>query len=210
MIRILIADDHPIVRQGFKTVLEREKDLRVAGEAGAGPEVIEKLRSAPYEVLVLDLSLPGMSGLEVLKQARGEGIKVPTLILSAYAEEQYAVRALRAGAAGYLTKEVAKEELVKAVRTIASGKKYITTTVAEKLAGLIQRDADRPAHELLSDREFEVLRRVASGRTPGEIAQELHLSVSTVSTYRSRILDKLDLRTSAELTYYALVHGLVD
>jgi len=210
MIKILIADDHPVVRQGFKTVLNRERGFSVTGEAATGPEVIEQCRNGSFDLLILDLSLPQLSGLDVLKQLHSEELRIPTLIVSVHAEERYALRALRAGAFGYLTKHAAWEQLVEAARTIAAGRKFITPTLAESLAEFLHEDFDRPLHERLSDREFEILRLIASGMGTTAIAEKLHLGVSTVSTYRSRILAKLKVRTTSELTHYAMQHGLID
>jgi len=210
MIKILIADDHAIVRAGLKQILEDTSDLTVAGEAASGREVFELIRQEEFDILVLDISLPGKSGLEVLKDVKSEHPALPVLVLSIYPEEQYAVRVLKAGAAGYVTKESAPAELVAAIRKVARGGKYITASLAESLADNLEQDLSQPLHHRLSDREYTVLCLLASGKTVTEIAADLCLSPKTISTYRARILEKMHLRTNAELIHYAMQHGLVD
>jgi len=210
MIRILIADDHAIVRQGLKQILADTPDLVVVGEAANGVEALRMLREQPYDMLLLDISMPGKSGIEVLKQIKQEAPKLPVLILSIYPEEQYAVRLIKAGAACYLSKESAPEQLVTAIRTVAAGKRFISPSVAELLANELERDSDQPPHQALSDREFQILRLIASGKTVSEIADALALSVKTVSTYRTRLLDKMQLKNNAELTHYAIKNNLIE
>ena len=210
MIRILIADDHPIVRRGLKDILESEADMTVAGEAENGTRALELARAQHWDAVVLDLTMPGKTGLEVLKQLADEQPKLPVLILSVHPEDQYALRALRAGASGYMTKETAPEQLVAAVRRVIAGGKYISASLAERLAGNLRVDPTRPPHESLSDREFQVLRLLAQGRTVGQIAEELFLSPKTVSTYRARVLEKMSLDSNGALMRYAMEHGLVD
>ncbi len=208
MIRILITDDHAVVREGLKRILKEEFPDTTFGEATSGNEALDKTRAEAWDVIILDISMSGRNGLEVLKQMRAENIKTPVLILSMHPEDQYAVRVLKAGASGYLTKDSASDELVIAVKRIISGRKYITLSLAEKLANDLETDTDKPIHELISDREFQVLSLIASGKTVSEIAAVLSLSVPTISTYRSRILDKMHMKTNAELTHYAIQQGL--
>jgi len=210
MINVLIADDHTIVREGLKQILEETSDLSVVGEAKNGWEVLEMIRNAEFDVVVLDISLPGKSGLEVLKNLKDEHPNLPVLILSMHPEEQYAVRMLKAGAAGYLTKECAPDELVTAIRKVARGGKYITPSLAERLAFALGDDVSQPLYTKLSDREYTVMCLIASGKTITEIAAELCLSPKTISTYRSRILEKMHMKTNTELMHYAMEHGLVD
>ncbi|CAN5432423.1 response regulator transcription factor [soil metagenome] len=208
MIRILIADDHSIVRRGLKEILlEEYPEAHIIGVSD-GIELLREARASSWNIIISDLSMPGRNGLEVLKQLKEEFPKLPVLILSMHPEDQYAVRALRAGAAGYLTKESASEELVNAVRKILSGKRYISADVAEKLAEFLEHDSARSLHEILSDREFDVLKMIASGQTVSEIAELLSLSVTTVSTYRARILFKTKMKTNAELTHYVIENKL--
>jgi two-component system, NarL family, invasion response regulator UvrY len=209
MIRVLIADDHPIVRQGLRQILAETGDIEVKAEASAGQEVLEKIRRHPVDAVVLDLSMPGTSGLDTLKQIKEERPRLPVLVLSIHPEDQYAVRALRAGASGYLTKSSAPEALVTAIRKLAGGGRFITPSLGEKLAESLQNPLDgKPLHETLSDREFEVFRLIAKGKTVGEAAQILFISPKTVSTYRHRILEKTGLKTTAELMRYAVDHGV--
>jgi two-component system invasion response regulator UvrY len=210
MIKILIADDHAIVRRGLKQILEDTSDLMVAGEATSGREVVELIRKEEFDVVVLDISMPGRNGLEVLKDIKSEHRQLPVLVLSMYPEEQYAVRVLKAGAAGYLTKESAPDELIKAIRKVAGGGKYITSSLADRLACELEYDVSQPLYQKLSDREYTVLCLLASGKTITEIAAELSLSPKTISTYRTRILDKLNMKTNAEVMHYAMQQGLVD
>jgi two-component system invasion response regulator UvrY len=210
MIKLLIADDHAIVREGLKQILSDTSDISVAGEASSGREAIKKVGIIDYDLVLLDISLPGMSGLDVLKQIRLLKPSLPILILSMYPEEQYAIRSLRAGASGYLTKESAAEELISAIRKVARGRKYITSSLAEKIALDWEKDERRPLHEVLSDREYQVLCMIASGKTVKEISKLLCLSIKTVSTHRARILKKMDMKNNAQLTHYAIKHNLVD
>jgi len=209
MIKILVADDHTIVREGLKQIVGDVGDMMVADEAGNGQEALAKIREGQYDVVLLDISMPGRSGLEVLKDIRTERPKLPVLILSMHSEEQYAVRALRAGAAGYLTKASAPDELIGAIRKVSRGRKYVTASLAEKLALELDADTRKPPHEMLSDREYQVMLMLASGKSVTEIADELSLSVKTISTYRSRILEKMNMKKNAELTLYAVQNGLV-
>jgi two-component system invasion response regulator UvrY len=210
VIKILIADDHAIVREGLKQILAETDDMVVAGEATNGREVLEQVRKEDWDMVLLDLAMPGKDGLETLKELKLEKPKLPVLVLSIYPEEQYAVRLLKAGAAGYLTKESAPEELIAAIRKVSQKGKYISSSLAEKLAFYLEADAERPLHEMLSDREFKVMLMIASGKTVKEIADEICLSIKTVSTYRVRALNKMGMKNNAEFTYYALKHGLVD
>ena len=210
MIKILIADDHTVVREGLKQIISETSDMTIADEAIDGHEVLNKALRNDYDVVVLDITMPGRGGLDILKQLRGEKPSLPILVLSMHPEEQYAVRCLKAGASGYLTKESAPGELIRAIRRVSSGRKYITSSLAEKLAFDLEIDTRKPLHETLSDREYQVLCMIATGKTVGQISEKLFLSVKTVSTYRARILEKMDMKTNAELTYYAIKQGLVD
>jgi DNA-binding NarL/FixJ family response regulator len=210
MIRALIADDHAVVRQGLKQILGDMPEMVVAGEATTGQEVLDKVRAETWDVVVLDISMPDRSGLDVLKQLRSERPKLPVLVLSMHSEDQYAVRVLKAGASGYLTKDSAPDELVKAIRKVVSGGTYVSSFLAEKLAFEVGTDSSRLPHDTLSDREFQVLRLIAAGESVTEIAAELYLSVKTVSTYRARLLQKMNLTTNAELMHYAMQNHLID
>ena len=209
-IRVLIADDHAIVRQGLRQILSDTPDLTVAGEAENGVQAVNMVRTGEWDVVLMDVSMPDRNGIDALKLIKKEFPRLPVLILSMYPEEQYAIRALKAGAAGYLTKQSAPELLVTAIRQVASGKKYVSPSLAEELANAIGDDSERPAHEKLSDREYQTLCMIASGKTPTEIAEALNLSVKTVSVYRARLLEKMILRNNAELTHYGLKHGLAE
>lgn len=210
MIRALIADDHAVLRRGLADVLGRTNDIVVKGEAATCREVLAKIRQDGWDVVVLDLNFPDGNGLDVLREIRRERPKLPVLILTVDPEDQFAVRALRSGASGYVTKESALEELVQAVRKVVAGGRYVSTKLAERLATMIDRDIDQLPHDQLSEREFQVFRLLASGRTVSQVAEDLHLSVKTVSTYRSRVLEKMSLRTNADLTMYAVRNGIVD
>jgi two-component system, NarL family, invasion response regulator UvrY len=210
VIRVLIADDHAVVRRGLRQILEGAPGVTVAGEASTAPEVLALVEERRWDVVVLDLSLPGASGLDLLAEIKRRRPELPVLILTVHSEAQYAVRALRAGASGYLTKESAPEQLVEAVAKIDRGGKYVSAALAERLAFSLEKGADKAPHELLSDREYEVLRLLASGKTVSEVAGGLGLSVKTISTYRARILEKMDMRTNAELTHYAIRNRLVE
>jgi len=205
--RILLVDDFPVVRRGVRAILEDQVPPCAVSEAGNADEALAAL-AQPFDAVVLDLSMPGRSGMDLLAEIKHRFPKLPVLIMSLHGEEQFAVRALRAGASGYLTKAAAPEQLASAISKVARGGRYISETLAERLAT----DAGNPAaspHERLSDREFDVMRGIASGGTVGEIATRMHLSVKTVSTYRARLLDKMGMTTNSELTRYALEHGLV-
>ena len=212
MIRVLIADDHAVVRQGLKQILGDTPEMVVAGEATNGQEVLDKVRAEAWDVVVLDISLPDRSGLDILKELQSERPKLPVLVLSMYSEDQFAVRVLKAGARGYLTKDSAPDELVKAIRKVVGGGTYVSGFLAEKLAMEIGigTDSSKLPHETLSDREFQVLRLIAAGKSVKEIAAELYLSVKTVSTYRARLLQKMNLETNAELIHYAIQNRLID
>lgn len=207
--KFLIADDHAIVRKGLAQLLSEEFSDAKIDEASNSAEIIEKAKNGIWDIILMDISMPGRNGLETLKQIRDMGVKAPVLVISMHPEEQYAVRVIKAGASGFLNKDSATDELIAAVHKVLMGKKYISATLAEKLAEGIDSSSQKPAHELLSDRELQVLQLIASGKTVGEIAEEISLSVNTISTYRSRILEKLNLNNSAELTRYALDSGLV-
>lgn len=207
--RIIIADDHPVVLQGLKQMLAAEADLTVVGEARSGNEVLELCRSIEWEVAVLDYNMSGRSGVDLVKELRQKFPGRAVLILSMYPEERFAVRVLAAGAAGYLTKESAPAELVTAIRRVSAGGKYVSPQLAEWLAVELE-GGKKPAHEKLSDREYRVMWLLSSGKAVKEIAEELHLSPNTVSTYRARILRKMHMRTTAELMHYAIRHQLVD
>ena len=205
----LVADDHAIVRKGLAQILCDEFPAAVVKEVSNSQEVMEELTKQTWDVILLDISMPGRNGIETLKQIRSSGVKTPVLMLSMHSEEQYAIRVLKAGASGFLNKETATDELLLAVRKVLSGRKYISASLAEKLAGSLVENEEKPAYELLSDRELQVLQYIASGKTVSEIGGELSLSVNTISTYRSRILEKLGLGNNAELTRYALDNNLV-
>jgi DNA-binding NarL/FixJ family response regulator len=210
MIRVLITDDHAIVRQGLKQILAETSDIVVAAEAENAPRTLELLADSAreFDVLVLDINLPGRSGFDLLKDIRLLRPRLPVLIQSMHAEDQFAVRVLKAGAAGYITKESAPEELIKAIRKVCAGGRYISQALAEQLAVSLASPGEQP-HEALSDREYQILYLLASGKMVKEIAGDLGLSIKTVSTYRARVLEKLRLHTNAELTRYALEHKLI-
>ncbi|HEY6193277.1 MAG TPA: response regulator transcription factor [Bacteroidota bacterium] len=210
MIRILITDDHPLMREGVAKILLAESDMRVAGEARTAAEMLDLLREKEVDVLVLDISLPGTSGLDALKDVRQQFPRLPILILSMHPEDRFATRVLKTGASGYVTKESAPEELVKAIRKVHRGGKYVSNSLAEKLAEEIDTSAVRRPHESLSDREFQILRMIAAGKKAREIAHQLSLSVRTVNTYRTRLLQKMHMKSTAELIHYALEQKLLD
>lgn len=209
MIRILVADDHSVVRKGLKLILEEGFPGAEVVEVSNAEEAIEKVMQQEWDVVISDLSMPGRSGLDALQQIKVINSKIPVLILSIHPEEQYAMRALKSGASGYLNKEMAPDELVKAVEKVMSGKKYITASIAEKLASVFDDDVSKAPHDQLSDREFSVMKMIASGKSLSEIADSLFLSVTTVSTYRSRIMSKMNMKNNAELILYAIEKKLI-
>ncbi len=210
MIRVLVADDHPLLRSGIKQVLGQESDVAVLGEAEDSEQVLQRIDEQGWDVVVLDIAMPGRSGLDALREIRRRRPNLPVLVLSMHSEEQFAIRAIKAGASGFISKSDAPTEIVRAIRKVVTGKKYVSASLAETLANAIESEAQRPSHEALSDREFQVMCRIASGKTVSQIAVEISLSVKTVSTYRARVLEKMNMRTNAELTRYALQTGLVD
>jgi DNA-binding NarL/FixJ family response regulator len=210
MLRILIADDHPIVRQGLGQLIAKTADMVVADEAGNGLEVLNKARESHCDVVLLDISMPGLHGLDIIRQLKKESPKLPILILSMHSEEQYAVRAFRAGASGYLTKQSAPDELLAAIRKVSIGGKYVSSSLAEKLASDLEIGAGNLPHETLSNREYQVMLMIAAGKTVAEIAEVLSLSVQTISTYRSRILQKMQMKNNVELANYAIRNQLLD
>jgi two-component system, NarL family, invasion response regulator UvrY len=210
MLKIVVADDHPIVREGLKQIIAKTPDMKVSGEAADGQELLSKIRLNPPDVILLDISMPGRSGLDVLKQIKATWPKIRLLVLSQHPEDQYALRVLRAGASGYLTKESASEQLITAIRKVAGGGKYVSASLAEQLASELDMPSDKPLHGSLSDREYEVLCQIASGKSVSEIAEELSLSVKTISTYRARILNKMNLTKTADIIHYGIRHGLVE
>jgi DNA-binding NarL/FixJ family response regulator len=210
MIRVVIADDHQILRQGLSQLLQAAGDLDVVGEARDGFEVLERVRRVDFDVLLLDMSMPGKSGVELIKHVKAEKPKLRILVLSMHEEHQYAVRAIRAGASGYLTKESAASQLVAAIRKVAGGGAYITAEVAERLAQDAMPQAERPPHATLSDREFEVFHMIVDGMSVNEIAARLHLSAKTISTHKARLMEKLGVDSTAELVHYAVRHKLLD
>jgi two-component system invasion response regulator UvrY len=210
MIRVAVIDDHAVVREGLKRIISENPGMVVTAEAADGYEAIKILQNAPCDVVLLDITMPNKSGLDVLKQLHAESPRLPVLVLSMHSEDQYAVRVLRAGAAGYLTKESAPAKLVQAIRKVVRGGKYVSSTLAEKLVLDLDNDNSKAPYETLSDREYQVLCMIASGKTVTMIAEELALSVKTISTYRVRIIEKLNMKNNAELTRYAIKEGLVD
>jgi len=209
MIRILVADDHAVVREGIKTILAGQEGMVVEDEAGSGQEVLNKVTKKNYDVILLDISMPGKSGLEILEELKVMQPKLPVLILSMHPEEQYAVRMLRGGAAGYLTKASAPRELISAIQKVSKGGKYVTVSLAEKLAFELDAHAEKPCHERLSNREYQVMLMLASGQSVSEVAEELCLSAKTITTYRTRILEKMGMSKNAELTLYAVRNNLI-
>jgi two-component system invasion response regulator UvrY len=210
MIRVIVADDHPLVRRGLKDIAAKHPDIQVEGEASTGTELLTVARRTPCDVFVMDITMPGLSGLDLLRQLKIEFPDVPVLVLSMHPEDQFAVRFLRAGASGYITKDRALEELVKAIRKLARGQRYISEDLAQELLYYLDDDGDKALHERLSNREFQVLCLLGDGKPIKEIAEELSLSPKTVSTYRSRILTKMNMESNAELIAYAVRNGLVD
>jgi two-component system, NarL family, invasion response regulator UvrY len=210
MIKVCVVDDHAVVREGLKRIIAENPGMAVTAEAGDGVEALRIIQTEPCDIVLLDITMPNKNGLDVLKQIHAETPRLPVLVLSMHAEDQYAVRVLRAGASGYLTKESAPAKLVQAIRKVVRGGKYVSTTLAEKLVFDLDSRSAKAPHEVLSDREYQVLCMIASGKTVTIIAEELALSVKTVSTYRVRILEKLNMKNNAELTRYAIKEGLVD
>jgi DNA-binding NarL/FixJ family response regulator len=209
MLRILLADDHAVVRQGVKQILAEAFTQATFGEARNAHELLDLVNSDRLDIVILDLAMPGGNGLEALKQIKYDHPQLPVLILSMFPEDQYAVRTIKAGAAGYLNKESAPEELVQAIRKVLHGGEYISSAVADELVLHARHEDDQPLHKHLSDREYQVLCLIASGKEVKEISTELALSAKTISTYRARLLDKMNMKTNAELTYYAIQNGLV-
>ncbi|MBC8277408.1 MAG: response regulator transcription factor [FCB group bacterium] len=210
MISVLIADDHPIVRKGLKQILEETSEIVVAAEACSGQEAIDKINSEDFDVVLLDISMPGIGGLEALKQIRQFRPALPVLILSMHPEEQYAFRAMKSGASGYLTKDSVPDELISAVKKVFQGGKYITLALAERLAVEIEVQGEKPLHQYLSNREYQVLLAITGGKTLRAISEELYISPKTVSTYRTRILEKMKMKTNADLTRYVMKNRLLD
>ncbi len=210
MIKVFLAEDHQLVREGLKQLLEDNPDIVVVGEAATGDQVLHEIWEVECDLVLLDISLPDRSGIEILEQLKSIKPEIAVLMLSRFPEEQYAKRALKAGASGYLIKDSAPAELVSAINKVASGGKYVSQALAERLAFDLSGKEDRPPHEDLSNREFEVMRMIALGKTTTQIAKELFLTVSTVSTYRARLLDKLDLKTNGDIINYAIRNKLVD
>ena len=210
MTRIAIADDHVLVRRGLAELLREMDDLRVVAECTSGDELLRAVRDERVDVVVMDMNMPGPTGLDLVKSLHAEHPRLPLLVLSAHPEDQYAVRVVRAGAMGYLTKESAEADLVEAIRRVVAGKRFLSQTLAESLLDALDADPEADPHAALSDREYQTMRMLASGMTVGGIAEELALSVKTVSTYRTRLLQKMGMANNAELTRYALENGLVD
>jgi DNA-binding NarL/FixJ family response regulator len=210
MIRIFITDDHSLIREGLKKIINDEKDISIIGEAGNAKDTMSFVLSKNIDILILDLNLPDKSGLDLLKELKSLKPELKILILSMHPEDRFAMRVLRAGASGYITKESVGEELVRAIRKVYNGGKYVSESLAEMLAIEIQGGGDKPIHEILSDREFQVLQMIASGKTLAEISETLSLAVTTISTYRARVLEKLNLHSNAELIHYAITNKLLD
>lgn len=210
MLKVLIVDDHPVFRAGLKQIIAETNDIIVSAEVSNGWDAVDAAKSGRYDVMLLDISMPGKDGLDVLRDIKEERIGIPVLILSMHPEEQYAIQSLKAGASGYLTKESAADELVTAIRRVSRGGKHISASLAEKLASYVQNASDEAPHRALSSREYQVMRLIASGKTPTEIAEGLSLSIKTISTYRVRALNKLDMKNNAELVRYAVKNKLVD
>ena len=210
MIEVIIADDHPIVRAGLKQIIMEQNDITVSGEAASGADLLKQVQQRDYDIVLLDLSMPGMDGIDVLKQLKIDKPHLPVIILTVHPETQYALRVLKAGAAGYLNKTSAADELIQAIRKVQRGGKYISTSLAEKIAFALDDETDGLPHESLSDREYQVLCLIGSGKSVSQIADSLSLSVKTISTYRARILEKMKMENNAELIHYAVQNGLID
>lgn len=209
LIRVIIVDDHAVVRKGISQILEATEDIIVTDEASSGDELLAKIQNYKYDVVLLDISMPGKDGLITLREIKQNKPDLPVIIFTVYPEEQYAIRVLKAGAAGYINKQTEPQEIITAIRRVVEGKKYISPSLADILATNVSSESKAPLHEILSDREFQVMCYIASGKTITTIANELGLSVNTISTYRIRILEKLKMKTNAELTHYAIKNGLV-
>ena len=209
MKKILLVDDHSIVRQGLKNLIELEADLEVAGEASSGVEALNLVRKNTYDIIVLDISMPDKNGVDTLHDLQHIAPDLPVLILSGYAEAQYALNLIRSGCKGYLSKDADSDEIIKAIRTIANGKRYISAELAELMTEQLSHPSEKQLHETLSDREFQVFFKLAGGLSPTDIASELNISIKTVSTYRTRILEKMSLKTNADLTYYSIKNALI-
>lgn len=209
MIQVIIADDHPVMRHGIKRILEEEADMQVVGEAANGQELLQRIEQSSCDCVLLDIGMPGRDGLDALSYIRRNYPKLPVLILSVYPEDQFGPRVLKSGAAGYMNKESACDQLVKAIRKVCTGGKYVSPALAEKIAGDLAADNNVPPHEKLSSREYQVMRLIASGKTVGQIARELCLSEKTISTHRARILEKMEMKNNAQLTYYGIHNNLV-
>ena len=207
MLKILVVDDHPVVRRGLKQILTEEPDVALVGEAQTSSEVFDLVRAQRWDAVVLDVTMPGRGGLDIFKELKHEHPRLPVLMLSIHPEDQYAVRALKEGAAGYMNKECAPEELIGAIRKIVRGGKYVSSALAEKLAFMLESQA--PSHDSLSGREYQVLLMLASGKTLSQISEEMSLSIKTIATYRARILEKMNMKNNAELIRYAIKHSLV-
>jgi DNA-binding NarL/FixJ family response regulator len=210
MKNILLVDDHSIVRQGLKNLIDLEAGLQVSGEASSGVEAIKMVRANQYDIVVLDISMPDKNGIDTLHDLKRIAPDLPILILSGYAEEQYALNLMRSGCKGYLSKDADADEIIKAIRTIANGRRYISAELAELMTEELSHPSNKLLHEMLSKREFQVFLKLAAGLSPTDIAEELHISIKTVSTYRTRILEKMSLKTNADLIYYAIKNNLVD
>jgi two-component system, NarL family, invasion response regulator UvrY len=210
MIRVFIADDHALFRTGLQQILAKHVDMCIAGEAGTGADALQGIRTSACDVLLLDITMPGRGGLDIIKDVRQEHPDVAILVLSMHPEDQYAIRVLKAGASGYLTKESAADELITAIRKVASGGRYVSASLAERLALSLGGNTEKQPHQMLSEREFQVMHMLATGMKLTEIAGALHLSEKTITTYRARILEKLHLRTNAELVRYAIDHRLIE
>lgn len=209
MLRVLIADDHPVVRQGVKQILTEELQLKQFGEARNAREVLENISRSKWDILILDINLPDMNGLEILRQLKKAHPGLPVLVLTVFDEDQIAIRVLKAGASGFVTKETMPNELIEAVKKIHSGGKYVSPSLAEKLVFNIYTEDEKPPHHKLSNREYQVICLIAAGKSVKQIAEELYLSIQTIRTYRTRILEKMDMSTDAELIHYAIQHGLI-
>lgn len=210
MIRVLLADDHRILREGLKKILSETSDIVVAGEAGDGREVLRKARRKEYDLIVMDIGMPGRNGIDTLKLLKAENPNQNVLMLTMYPEDEYAIRAFRAGASGYLAKDTTARELIGAIRRVNAGGRYVSSALAEKLALALTTSSQEELHKRLSDREYAVLCKIASGKTISEIAKEFSLSAKTISTYKAATLQKMGMRTNAQLTHYAIKKGLVD